>query len=128
VAPGAVTTQTTRLFAGAKTVPMLKDYEKTLGIPRFDDAVDWGMFWFFTKPIFMLLDFFFQHVGNFGVAILLLTVTVKLIFFPLANKSYESMSKMKKLSASRWRSFARSTRTTRPSSSRRSWPCMRARR
>jgi YidC/Oxa1 family membrane protein insertase len=99
LAPGAVTTQTTRLFAGAKTVPMLKDYEKTLGIPRFDDAVDWGMFWFFTKPIFMLLDFFFQHVGNFGVAILLLTVTVKIIFFPLANKSYESMSKMKKLSA-----------------------------
>jgi YidC/Oxa1 family membrane protein insertase len=97
--PGAVTSQTTRLFAGAKTVPMLKDYEKTLGIPRFDDAVDWGMFWFFTKPIFMLLDFFFQHVGNFGVAILLLTVTVKIIFFPLANKSYESMSKMKKLSA-----------------------------
>jgi len=98
VAPGAVTTHTTRLFAGAKTVPLLKEYGKTLGVPRLDDAVDWGMFWFITRPIFLLLDFFFQHIGNFGVAILLLTVTVKLLFFPLANKSYESMSKMKKLS------------------------------
>jgi YidC/Oxa1 family membrane protein insertase len=99
LAPGATTTQTTRLFAGAKTVPVLKDYGKSLGVPRMDDAVDWGMFWFFTRPIFLLLDFFYQHVGNFGVAILLLTVVVKLLFFPLANKSYESMSKMKKLSA-----------------------------
>ncbi|MBN9318617.1 MAG: membrane protein insertase YidC [Caulobacterales bacterium] len=98
IAPGATVTQTTRLFAGAKTVPLLKDYAKTQGVDRLDDAVDWGMFWFFTRPIFLLLDFFFQHVGNFGVAILLLTVTVKLLFFPLANKSYESMSKMKKLS------------------------------
>ncbi len=98
IAPGAVSTHTTRLFAGAKTVPLLKEYSKTLNVPRLDDAVDWGMFWFITRPIFLLLDFFFQHIGNFGVAILLLTVAVKLLFFPLANKSYESMSKMKKLS------------------------------
>ena len=59
---------------------------KSLGAPRFDDAVDWGIFWFLTKPIFLLLEFFYQHVGNFGVAILLLTVVIRLIIFPLANK------------------------------------------
>lgn len=96
VIPGQALFQTTHLFAGAKSVPMLRAYEKELKIPRFDFAVDWGMFWFFTRPIFTLLDFFYTQVGNFGVAILLLTVTVKLLFFPLANKSYESMTKMRK--------------------------------
>jgi len=93
---GRQVTETTRFFAGAKTVPVLKDYETKLGVERFDSAVDWGNFWFFTRPIFQFLEFIYRHVGNFGVAILLLTVAVKLIFFPLANKSYESMSKMKK--------------------------------
>ena len=78
-------------------MPVLNAYKKALGIPRFDDAVDWGHLWFLTKPIFTLLEFFYQHVGNFGVAILLLTVVVRLVFFPLANKSYESMTKMKKV-------------------------------
>ena len=77
-------------------MPTLRAYEKALSIPRFDFAVDWGMFWFFTRPIFTVLDFFYTHVGNFGVAILLLTVSVKMLFFPLANKSYESMTKMRK--------------------------------
>jgi YidC/Oxa1 family membrane protein insertase len=97
IAPGTQVQETTRFFAGAKTVPLLQAYEKSLAVPRFDDAVDWGMFWFFTKPIFMVLEFLFRQVGNFGVAILGLTVIVKLLFFPLANKSYESITKMKKV-------------------------------
>lgn len=94
---GKQITQTTRLFAGAKTVPVLKGYEEALGVPHLDMAVDWGNFWFITRPMFMVLDYFYRLVGNFGIAILLLTVAVKLLFFPLANKSYESLTKMKKV-------------------------------
>ena len=97
LAPGATTTSTTRLFAGAKRVRVLDEYADALNIPRFRSAVDWGFLWFLTQPIFTLLDFFNGLVGNFGVAILLLTVVMKAIFFPLANKSFESMTKMKKL-------------------------------
>ncbi|HEV2530368.1 membrane protein insertase YidC [Phenylobacterium sp.] len=98
VAPGQSATAVTHVFAGAKTVPVLRAYEQNLGIPRFDDAVDWGRFFFWlTRPIFSLLMYIFQHVGTFGIAILLLTVVVRGLFFPLANKSYESMSKMKKV-------------------------------
>jgi YidC/Oxa1 family membrane protein insertase len=97
LAPGGSLSETRRLFAGAKTVPVLRDYQKSLGIARLDAAVDWGNFWFFTRPIFAVLEFFNQHVGNVGIAILLLTIVVKLIFFPLANKSYESMSMMRKI-------------------------------
>ncbi|MES2032813.1 MAG: membrane protein insertase YidC [Pseudomonadota bacterium] len=89
--------ETTRLFAGAKVVQTLQAYERTLGIPNFDKAVDWGMLWFFTRPFFMALEFIFGLVGNFGVAILAVTLMVRLILFPLAHKSYESMSRMKKL-------------------------------
>lgn len=94
---GRQVTEVTRLFAGAKTQPVLKQYEDNLAIPRFDQAVDWGNFWFFTRPIFQFLEFIYRHVGNVGVAILMLTVVIKLIFFPLANKSYESITKMKKV-------------------------------
>ena len=94
---GRTVTETAHLFAGAKTVPVLKDYQTKLGVPHFDESVDWGKFWFLTRPLFQFLDFIYRHVGNFGIAILLLTVTVKLLFFPLANKSYESLSKMKKV-------------------------------
>ena len=66
-------------------------------LPNFDKAVDFGWFYFLTKPIFYALDWLFQLTGNFGVAILLFTVFVKLLFFPLANKSYKSMSRMKML-------------------------------
>jgi len=97
IAPGRQTTEVTHFFAGAKTVPVLKAYQKDMKVPEFDRAVDWGNFSFLTRPIFAFLEFIFSHVGNFGVAILLLTVTVKLIFFPLANKSYESITKMKKV-------------------------------
>jgi len=97
IAPGASITETNRLFAGAKKVELLRTYEKTLGIPRFDQAVDWGILWFLTQPFFAALEFFFGFVKNFGVAILLVTLAVRILLFPLANKSYESMSKMKKL-------------------------------
>jgi YidC/Oxa1 family membrane protein insertase len=97
VAPGATASVTDRLFAGAKEVHLLDRYEAGLRIPRFDRAIDFGWFYFLTKPIFLVLDFFYRHIGNFGLAILLLTVCIKIVFFPLANRSYRSMSKMKLL-------------------------------
>jgi YidC/Oxa1 family membrane protein insertase len=97
IAPGTHITEVSHLFAGAKVVPTLNAYKTFLGIPRFDDAVDWGILWFLTKPIFSVLEFFYQHVGNFGVAILMLTVVIRLITFPLANKGFEMGVKMKKI-------------------------------
>ena len=97
LAPGQTTTETTHLFAGAKKVSILQGYQDTLGVPKFVDAVDWGNFWFLTKPIFFVLAQLYKVLGNFGVSILALTVLVKLLLFPLANKSFESMSKMKNL-------------------------------
>ena len=76
---------------------LLDHYEATVGVPRFDRAIDFGWFYFLTKPIFLTLDFFYHLIGNFGLAIMLLTVLIKLLFFPLANKSYRAMSKMKLL-------------------------------
>ncbi|MFD1703350.1 membrane protein insertase YidC [Methylopila henanensis] len=95
VAPGATAEVTGRLFAGAKQVEAIDRYERELGIRKFELLIDWGWFHFITKPMFYALDFFFKLVGNFGVAILIVTVLLKLVFFPLANKSYVSMSKMK---------------------------------
>ncbi|MTI43887.1 protein translocase subunit yidC [Roseibium hamelinense] len=83
------------LFAGAKETNLLDSYESALGIERFELLIDWGWFYFLTKPMFYAIDWLFHLVGNFGVAILLVTVAIKLVFFPLANKSYVSMSKMK---------------------------------
>ena len=97
IAAGRSATETVHLFAGAKRNEILTAYGEQLGVPRLTDAIDWGMFWFLTKPLFSVLEFFFGLVGNFGVAILLLTVVVKLVLFPLANKAYESMSKMRNL-------------------------------
>ena len=97
VAPGATLTRTTHLFAGAKVVPVLKAYSVQLKTPKLDWSVDWGHFWFFTQPLFSLLETLKGFIGNVGLSILALTVLVKLVFFPLANKSYESMSKMKKI-------------------------------
>jgi YidC/Oxa1 family membrane protein insertase len=104
VAPGATGAADARLFAGAKeaaTVGMnfplagLGGYNKQLGLNHFDLLIDWGWFYFITKPMFLAMDFFFHLFGNFGLAILMVTVLVKIIFFPLANKSYASMAKMK---------------------------------
>ena len=84
-------------FAGAKEVPLLDGYAEEFGVDRFDLAIDFGWFYFLTKPIFQALLWLNSHVGNLGVSILLLTVAIKAAFFPLANKSYVAMSKMKKL-------------------------------
>ncbi|MDP3257169.1 membrane protein insertase YidC, partial [Bosea sp. (in: a-proteobacteria)] len=97
LAPGASTTSTARLFAGAKEVAAINGYEQNFGIKRFDLLIDWGWFYFITKPMFFLLDWIFKHVGNFGVAILIVTLILKGLFFPLASKSYASMAKMKAL-------------------------------
>lgn len=97
LAPGHSIEVTDHLFAGAKVLRLLDGYEETLGINHFDLAVDFGWFYFLTKPIFYALEFLKNFLGNFGLAILALTVAIKLLFFPLANKSYESMGRMKAL-------------------------------
>ena len=97
VAPGASASQTTRLFAGAKVVHLLDTYEDEYHIPSFDKAVDFGWFYLLTKPFFFCIDWLYHVIGNFGLAIMVFTVGVKILFFPLANKSYKSMSKMKLL-------------------------------
>ena len=97
IQPGASAVEKQHLFAGAKRNEILAGYEKSLGLPRFIYAIDWGFLFFLTRPIFLLVEFFYGLVGNFGVAILLLTLSIKLIMFPLANKSYESLSKMRLL-------------------------------
>ncbi len=95
IAGGSTGESSSYLFAGAKETKVLDGYEEALGIERFELLIDWGWFYFLTKPMFFAIDWFFHLFGNFGVAILVVTVIVKLIFFPLANKSYVSMSKMK---------------------------------
>ena len=95
IAPGATGSANARLFAGAKEVAVVNEYEKQLNLNRFDLLIDWGWFYFITKPLFNVIDYFYRLVGNFGIAILLVTVLIKLAFFPLANKSYASMAKMK---------------------------------
>src|SRR5665213_1533981 len=104
IAIGGTGSANARLFAGAKEASVVGlnfpiggfgGYNKELALNHFDLLIDWGWFYFITKPMFLALDFFYHLVGNFGIAILLVTVLVKLLFFPLANKSYASMAKMK---------------------------------
>jgi len=104
IAIGGSASANARLFAGAKEASVVGinfplggfgGYNKDLSLNHFDLMIDWGWFYFITKPMFLALDFFYHLVGNFGIAILLVTVLVKLLFFPLANKSYASMAKMK---------------------------------
>ncbi len=104
IAAGATGAADVRLFAGAKEVSVVGinfpfgvdgGYNQALHLNHFDLLIDWGWFYFITKPTFLALDFFFHLVGNFGIAILIVTVLIKFLFFPLANKSYASMAKMK---------------------------------
>jgi YidC/Oxa1 family membrane protein insertase len=95
IAPGATGMAGGHLFAGAKEVSIVDDYNQQLGLNKFDKIIDWGFFYFLTKPLFLAMDWIYRHVGNFGIAILIVTVVIKLFFFPLANKSYASMAKMK---------------------------------
>jgi YidC/Oxa1 family membrane protein insertase len=97
VPAGQSTAITDRVFAGAKEVSVVDGYYDKLGIDRFDLVIDWGYFRFITRPLFFILDYFFKLTGNFGIAILLLTVSVKIALFWFANKQYEGMSRMRKL-------------------------------
>jgi YidC/Oxa1 family membrane protein insertase len=97
VAPGETIEATNRLFAGAKEFYTLRSYERTLDIENFHWAIDWGWFYFLTKPIFQVLNWLHGHIGNMGWSIILLTFIIKAFLFPLAYKSYVSMSKMKQL-------------------------------
>src|SRR6185312_1682872 len=97
VAPGQSTTFETLVFAGAKEVSKINAYETDRHIRQFDLLIDWGWFYFITKPMFWLIDTLYKFFGNFGLAIIATTVIVKAVFFPLANKSYASMANMKKV-------------------------------
>ncbi|WP_066546852.1 membrane protein insertase YidC [Sphingomonas sp. CCH15-F11] len=95
IAPGQSVTQTTRFFAGAKEVELLDRYEDEGGITLFGNAIDWGWFEIIEKPIFTYLTWLFRMVGNFGVAIILLTCTVRLLMFPIAQRQFASMASMR---------------------------------
>jgi YidC/Oxa1 family membrane protein insertase len=96
VAPGRVIGHQTRFFAGAKEVELLERYQES-GIPMFDKAIDWGWFEWFMKPIFSLLNWLFAAIGNFGVAIICLTLIVRALMFPIAQKQFKSMAAMRVL-------------------------------
>ncbi|PWB83594.1 MAG: membrane protein insertase YidC [Methylocystaceae bacterium] len=96
ILPGQTGETTARVFAGAKVVDTLDAYEAQ-GIKRFDLLIDWGWFYFLTRPMFRVIDSLFKILGNFGLAILAVTVLVKILFLPLANKSYQAVAKMKEI-------------------------------
>jgi YidC/Oxa1 family membrane protein insertase len=95
IAPGKAAAATTRLFAGAKEVRLLDGYEDSLSIVNFGKAIDWGWFEVFAKPFFYLLDWLFRMVGNFGVAIMLLTLIVRGVMYPIAQRQFASMAAMR---------------------------------
>ena len=93
--PNSSITNKIDTFVAAKEVTVIDNYAEKLNIEKFDLAIDWGWFYFFTKPLFFVIDYFFKLTGNFGWAIVIITALVRLIFFPLANYSFKSMAKMK---------------------------------
>ncbi len=95
VQPGKAIRTQSRLFAGAKEVKLLDRYQNELGIAKFDKAIDWGWFEWFMKPIFSLLNWLFHTLGNFGVAIIVLTIIVRGLMFPIAQKQFKSMAGMR---------------------------------
>ena len=95
--PGQTINSNIKIFAAAKEVEVIDGYAEKENIDKFDLAIDWGWFYFFTKPLFFIIDYFFKLTGNFGIAIILITACVRLLFFPLANYSFRSMAKMKVL-------------------------------
>ena len=95
--PQKSTTGNIKIFIGAKEVYPIDNYAEKEKIDRFDLAIDWGWFYFITKPLFFVIDYIFKIVGNFGVAIIILTALVRIVFFPLSNYSFKSMAKMKVL-------------------------------
>ena len=97
VNPNSSSISTSNVFVAAKEVSTIDNYAESLGIEKFDLTIDWGWFYFFTKPLFFVIDYFFKLTGNFGWAIVIITALVRLIFFPLANYSFRSMAKMKVL-------------------------------
>ena len=97
IEPGKKNSRSAQLFIGAKEVNVIDGYTKTADIKKFDLAIDWGWFYFFTKPLFFIIDYLYKFCGNFGIAIVLLTAGIRLLFFPLANYSFASMAKMKAL-------------------------------
>ena len=97
VAAGANATSNSKVFAGAKEWEELRHYQNDDGVPGFIDSIDWGWFFFLTKPIFAALHFLNALIGNMGIAIIVLTLGIKAILFPLAYKSYVSMARMKEL-------------------------------
>ena len=97
VNPNNSITNKVSVFVAAKEVAVIDGYAEKLDIEKFDLAIDWGWFYFFTKPLFFVIDYFFKLTGNFGWAIVIITALVRLVFFPLANYSFRSMAKMKVL-------------------------------
>ena len=97
IEPSSVKKNQIRLFVAAKEVETIDSYAETQGIDKFDLVIDWGWFYFFTKPLFFIVDYLFKITGNFGIAIILITAMIRIIFFPLANYSFRSMAKMKAL-------------------------------
>jgi len=95
VAPGRAANFQSRFFAGAKEIELLDSYEDDLGIRQFDKAIDWGWFYWFMKPIFYLLNWLFAAIGNFGVAIICLTIIVRGLMFPIAQRQFRSMAAMR---------------------------------
>ncbi len=93
--PSSSNSNEVRLFVAAKEVDTIDSYSANQSIDKFDLVIDWGWFYFFTKPLFFIIDYLFKYSGNFGIAIVIITIGIRLIFFPLANYSFRSMAKMK---------------------------------